>query len=891
MEKLLPLFKQIVLYYPRMNFARKHLYKLSHSILLKRGTMKHSQQADVDGITYFAKISEPLLWRQLKSSRKGLTKEQAEEQLRKGRNVLVEKEQKNIVVEFLSHFGNPLVLILLAAAGISDYLGATADAVIIAAIILVSVSLDFFQEHKANNAAQKLKERVVTTALVLRNSKKEQIKVADLCPGDVIFLNPGNLVPADARIIEAKDFFINQSSLTGESFPCEKNPAPIAKKDAALSDLTNIVFLGTSVISGSATAVIVKTGPATEFGKIAKTLVSPDESEFDRGIKHFGYLIMRFIIVLVLFIFFFRAVARHEFLESFIFAVAVAVGLTPELLPIILSVSMAKGSVNMAKKGVIVKKLSSIPNLGSMDILCTDKTGTLTQDAISLVKYVDVAGKDNQQVLLYAYLNSSNQTGIQNPMDKAVLDFKKKSVLKQAAQFKKVDEIPFDFVRKRISVVVRQGRKQVLITKGAPEEIFKICSHYKVRDKRIKFSTAARKKTIMLQYTKLSEQGYRVLALASRHIQNPRKTFSKNDEINLTLLGFIAFLDPAKEDVREVIQQLKSRGIEVKIITGDNELVTKKICNDIGLEIKGIMLGSELHALTDEALRAKVELITIFARFSPNEKNRVIEALKANKHVVGYLGDGINDAPSLKTADVGISVNTAVDVAKESASIILTHKSLRELQDGVLEGRKTFANTMKYIMMGISSNFGNMFSFAGAVIFLPFLPMLPVQILFNNLIYDFSQITIPSDNVDEEYIEKPKKWNLQSIKRFMWTFGPLSSFFDFLTFFVLYWIFKSPATVLQTGWFLESLATQTLVIHIIRTKKTPFFESIASNYLLLSSIACVAFGWLMPFTPIGKFFGFTPLPLYIIVVLLCITLAYLIAVEIVKRLFYFKYDL
>jgi Mg2+-importing ATPase len=547
----------------------------------------------------------------------------------------------------------------------------------------------------------------------------------------------------------------------------------------------------------------------------------------------------------------------------------------------ILSITMAKGSIRMAEKGVIVKRLSAIPNFGSMDILCTDKTGTLTQDKIELVKYTDVYGNDSSSVLEYVYLNSSYQTGIRNPMDEAVLNYKELDI----SDYVKVDEIPFDFFRKKMSVVVKKGADFWLITKGAPEEIFKVAPNFEVNGV-LRVITESDKEKIVHKYQEFSKQGYRVLALGVRKLDEEKTVYSKDDERDLTLIGFVSFFDPPKTGVKEVLEEIHAMGVEVKIITGDNELVTLKIAEDVGLVVKGVLFGYEIDSLTDDALRVVVEKTTVFARFSPDEKNRIITALKLNNHVVGYMGDGINDAPSLKTADVGISVNNAVDVAKEAAAIILTHKSLRELKSGIQEGRRTFANTLKYIMMGISSNFGNMFSVIGAVIFLPFFPMLPIQILLNNLLYDFSQITIPSDDVDEEYTRSPKRWNIHFIKRFMYLFGPISSCFDFVTFFILYAVLHADAQTFQTGWFLESLATQTLVIHIIRTRRIPFLQSRASKWVFLSTFSCVVIGWILPYTALGRYFGFIPLPLPVLFTIASIVLVYMCIVEFAKRYFY-----
>jgi len=845
-------------------------------------------------LSYYANVEADAIVKELNSSENGLFTSEAERRLKEyGPNALAEKKKLSIFFEILHHFKSPLIIILIIATAISAYFGEIIDAIIIAIMILLSVGLDFYLEHNAEKAAEKLKERVKTKARVIRNGQKREVKIDELCVGDIIELNAGALVPADARIIHCKDFFVNQSSLTGESFPVEKTAEPISLEQLSLTEMNNMLFFGTNVISGSATAVIVKTGGQTEFGKIAKSLAGAAvETEFDKGIKSFGFLITKVIIFLVLFIFLANSLIKHNFLESFMFAIAIAVGLTPELLPMIMSVNMAKGSMKMAGQGVIVKRLASIPNFGSMDVLCTDKTGTLTEDKIQLVKFTDVFGKESHRVLEFAYVNSTYQTGIKNPLDDAVLEFEHEKVHDNVYLYKKVDEIPFDFVRKKMSVIVSKSKNIFMITKGAPEEIFKSSSYYKLKGKRLTLKEKTLDK-IKEEYYDLSKQGYRVLAVAIKQLRtgwDRRKTYSKNDECNLELIGFVAFLDPPKKDVGFVVKELEKTGIEIKIITGDNELVTNKICSEIDLKVKGTLLGQEINAMDDEALKVRVENTTIFARFSPEQKNRVIQALRQNGHIVGYMGDGINDAPSLKTSDIGISVDSAVDVARESADIILTQKSLEALMNGVLEGRKTFGNTIKYIMMGLSSNFGNMFSVAPAVLFLPFLPMLPIQILLNNFIYDFSQITIPSDNVDAEFIQKPKRWNMKFIKMFMILLGPISSIFDILTFILLFFVFKVTPAQFQTGWFIESIATQTLVIHVIRTKKIPFLQSTASWKLLFSSIFAVVIAWIIPYTFVGEFFKFQTLPVHIMLCIVGLVAIYLVLVEIAKHSFYKKYD-
>jgi P-type Mg2+ transporter len=822
---------------------------------------------------------------ELGSSISGLSSEEAKKRLdRYGPNALAEKKEINIFLDFFSHFLNPLILILCIAAIMSVFMGEESDAVIIGFIILFGVLLDFVQEYNADKALKKLVDSVKTTSTVIRGGNKSEINVSDLVPGDVIFLSSGDMVPADARVIEAKYFFVNQSSITGESYPSEKTSEKIVRQNVSLSDLSNIVFRGTNVVSGSATAVILKTGKDTEFGKIASKLSEkPVRSDFEKSINDFGFFLMKIILILVVFIFFANSFLKHDYFQSFMFAIAIAVGVTPELLPMIMSVTMTIGSKKMLKKGVIVKKLSSIPNFGSMNILCTDKTGTLTENSISLVKYNDIMGNASEEVLTLTYFNSFFQTGIKNTLDEAVLGYKKIEI----STVKKIDEIPYDFVRKKMSVVVSIKGKRLLITKGAPEEIFKSCSYCIINGKKKVMGEQLKKKATGL-YHNLSEEGFRVLSIAVKELKDTRKAYSKDDENGMCLKGFVSFLDPPKKDVKETIKCLKELGVEVKIITGDNELVTKKICSEVGLEIKGILFGQDLSSFTDDALRVKAQNTTIFVRCSPDEKDRIITVLRANNNVVGYLGDGINDAPSLRTADVGISVDSAVDVAKESADIVLTKKSLTDLKEGIIEGRKTFGNTIKYIMMALSSNFGNMFSAAGAILFLPFLPMLPIQILLNNLIYDFSQVTIPSDNVDDDWVKSPRKWNLSFLKKFMYVFGPISSLFDYITFFVLFFVIKASAPVFQTGWFMESLATQTLVIHVIRTKRTPILKSRSSKLLVLSSILCLATGWLLPYTPIGKFFKFEPLPWNVCLILAGIVIVYLFVVEFAKRMFYRK---
>ena len=826
------------------------------------------------------------LFSRLKTSLNGLSSEEAKRRLEFfGYNELVRRKRRAVIIDFLSHFKSPLVIILLIAGLISGFFGEVVNMAIIFVIVMFSVVLDFYQESKAERAAEMLKQRVATTATVLRDGVKKEVGLAEIVPGDIIFLSAGDIVPADARVISAKDLFVNQSALTGESFPVEKTGLPLKTFDPSITEWSNYLFMGTSVVSGTATAVVVKTGSHTEYGKIAKRLVEREaETEFQRGIRSFGYMIMQVTFLLVLFVFFINALYMRSVLDSLLFAVALAVGLTPELLPMIISVNLSKGAVSMAKKGVIVKRLAAIQNFGSMDVLCTDKTGTLTENRIKLVLHVDLDGNESDKVLLYSYLNSYHQTGIKSPLDEAILRFRDVDV----KGYRKVDEVPFDFVRKRLSVVVEYQNQRFMITKGAPEEIAKICSYYEVGEVIADITDEVRRK-IEEKYVELSSEGYRVLAVAYKRLRENKPIYTAGDETEMVFLGFIAFLDPPKETAKEALQLLKNAGIELKILTGDNELVTRKVCEYLGFEIKGVVTGSEIAQMHDDALARVVEEANVFCRVTPAQKDRIINALKNNGHVVGFLGDGINDAPSLKTADVGISVDNAVDVAKESADIILLQNDLRVLHDGVLEGRKTFGNTMKYIMMGVSSNFGNMFSVAGASLFLPFLPMQPIQILLNNLLYDFSQSTIPTDEVDQEYIEKPKRWDIHFIRRFMVCLGPVSSLFDFLTFFIMLFVFNAHEPLFQTAWFIESLTSQILVIFAIRTKRSPFWRSKPSRLLLFSSISIIAFALIIPYTPLGEIFRFVKPPSTFYIALAAILGAYIALVEIVKSWFYKRY--
>jgi Mg2+-importing ATPase len=836
-------------------------------------------------ITEILTLPIEALLERLGSSLSGLTSEEAKRRLEVfGYNEVIERREKTLIAEYLSHLKNPLIIILLIAGLTSYFLGESESAIIVFSIIIISTLLDFYQEYKAERAAEMLRERVAVTATVLRDGVKREVKISEIVPGDIIYLSAGDVVPADARVVSARDLFIDQSALTGESFPVEKIPIQLKSSNIPITEWHNYLFMGTSVVNGSAVAVVVRTGNQTEYGQIARILaMRAPETEYQKGIRRFGYMIMQVTFLLVILVFFINALYRRDTIESLLFAVALAVGLTPELLPMIVTVNLSRGAINMAKSGVIVKRLASIQNFGSMDTLCTDKTGTLTENKIKLILYVDIDGKINEKVLLYAYINSYYQTGLRNPLDEAVVTYKSIDL----SSCKKIDEIPFDFIRKRLSIVVEYNGQHLMITKGAPEETMKISSFIEL-DGVVYDLTEEYRRRIEGKYLELSAEGFRVLGLAYKRLEGYKSMYSVSDESDMIFLGFLGFLDPPKETAREAIKLLKEAGVELKILTGDNELVTRKICEHLGLEIKGVVLGSEIDQLHDDALTRIVEEANIFCRVTPAQKNRIINALKANGHVVGFLGDGVNDAPSLRSADVGISVDNAVDVAKESADIILLKNDLTILYRGVVEGRKTFGNTMKYIMMAISSNFGNMFSVAGGSLFLPFLPMLPTQILLNNLLYDLTQITLPMDNVDQDYIEKPKRLDTFLISRFMMVFGPISSIFDFLTYILLLFLFKAEEHLFQTAWFLESLLTQTLVVFAIRTRRS-FYRSRPSKHLILTCTSTIVFALTLPYTPLGSVFSFVQPPIEFYPILVAIIGSYIMLVEVAKRWFYRRY--
>lgn len=806
----------------------------------------------------------------------GLTTQEAQARLVQfGPNEPAAKERNSFGAELWHAFANPLVLILVIAATVSAFTGDRVDAAIIGIIVLLSTAIDLTQSYRSQQAIEKLRAEVAPTATALRDGEWKEIRRREVVPGDVVRLSAGDLVPADARLLTARDLYVLQAALTGESLPAEKQAT--AEAASTKADAPNMVFLGTSVVSGSATAEVVATGPRTSFGDIAARLgTRPEETAFDHGLRKFSMLLARSVFFLVLFLLV-VSIARHrDPLQSLLFAVALAVGLTPEFLPMITSVTLSKGAVAMARKKVIVKHLSAIENLGSLDVLCSDKTGTLTAGTMSLDRSLGPFGGPSQRTLELAYLNSKFETGIRSPLDDVIL--------RQPAPANdgsaKCDEIPFDFERRRLSVVVQQQSRRILITKGAPEGIFPLLSGYEVEGKIIPVSDDAIRR-VQQTSEELNSQGFRSLAVA--YVEVPASAnYSVKDERNLILAGFLTFADEPLADAAQVVGSLKQDGVEMKVISGDNDLVTGHICTEVGIDPGKIMTGDDLDRMTDPALAHDVEQTRVFARISPAQKNRILLALKHNGHAVGFMGDGVNDAPSLHAADVGISVSSAVDVAREVADVILVQPGLRVLHDGIIEGRKAFGNVMKYLLMGTSSNFGNVFSMAGASVFLPFLPMLPTQILLNNLLYDLAQLTIPTDNVDDTYLQKPQHWDIHLIRNFMVFIGPISSIFDFLTFYVLLHFFRASEAQFHTGWFIESLATQTLVIFVIRTSKNPL-RSRPSGPLLASCLAAVAVGTYLPFSPLAKMLGFTPLPLSYFAFVAVATALYLLLVQAGKR--------
>jgi len=822
----------------------------------------------------------------MKSSLEGLSEEDAASRfLEVGPNVVAASEHRGWPWRLLTAARNPLVILLTVLATISFATGDARAGSVMALMVFLGVLLRFVQEARADAAAEKLKAMINVTAAVVRAGKEEEIPLKQLVPGDVVKLSAGDMIPADVRLIAVKDLFISQGTLTGESLPVEKLDKRETQPGISPLELANICFLGTSVESGAATAVILATGAQTYFGSMAASMVGdPEPTSFDKGMQQFTRLMIRFMMVMVPLVFLINGLTKHNWHEAFFFSIAIAVGLTPEMLPMIVSVCLSKGALAMSKKKVIVKQLNAIQNFGAMDVLCTDKTGTLTMDQVILERYCDVMQKDDAAVLLDAFLIAHFQTGLKNVLDRAVLAHRDAHE-DLVVGYRKVDEIPFDFVRRMMSVVVEKPDKDHrLLTKGAPEAVFPLCGSYEL-DGKILPLEPNRAAELVQQYEQLSADGFRVLAVAHKHLA-AEEFISKEDECDLILKGYVAFLDPPKESAGKAINALQNHGVSVKVLTGDNDLVTRNVCRQVGLNADDILLGNKVETMTDAELAEAAESALVFARLSPAHKQRIIRALQQKGHVVGFMGDGINDAPALHVADVGISVDSAVDIAKAAAAVILLEKDLMVLDDGVIEGRKVFVNILKYVRMGASSNFGNMFSVLGASAFLPFMPMAPIQVLTNNLLYDFSQVPIPTDTVGLEQIAQPRPWHIGDIKKFVLFIGPISSIFDYTTFFVMLYIFGcwDPArfSLFQTGWFVESLITQTLIVHVIRTNKIPFIQGRASWQLTMTTVAIMAIAAWLPYSPLAPALGFTALPPLYWPILLATLLCYVVLTQIVK---------
>ncbi|CAF0705064.1 magnesium-translocating P-type ATPase [Candidatus Methylacidithermus pantelleriae] len=857
-----------------------------------------------------ASLSPEELFQRLESDAQGLSSLEAEKRLSLyGPNELVSEKPPGWGYRLYTAFRNPLVILLTILALLSFLTGDLRGAVVMSVMVALGVSLRFIQETRADAAAARLKKMIHVTATVLRDGQWQELALEDIVPGDVVRLSAGDMVPADIRLVSAKDLFLIQATLTGESMPVEKADSPDRRPGLSPLERSNLCFLGTSVESGSAVGLVLFTGRQTYLGKVASSLVAEEPpTAFDRGVQRFTWLMIRFMLVMAPLVFLINGLSKHNWKEAFFFAMAVAVGLTPEMLPMIVSVCLSKGALAMSRKKVIVRRLPSIQNLGAMDILCTDKTGTLTRDRVILEIYCDVFGNESEEVLHDAFLISHFQTGLKNVLDRAVLEHAELHKELNVGNYSKVDEIPFDFSRKMMSVVVESVDGQtLLLTKGAPEAVFGRCTHFQ-SDGKIFPMEPIFAGDLLEEVRNLSEDGFRVLAVAKKPLERRRLAYSKDDEEALILTGYLAFLDPPKDSAERAIAALRQEGVKVKVLTGDNDLVTKKVCEEVGLTAKRIILGSELDRMSPEELEEACENADIFARLSPTHKKLIVEALQKKGHVVGFLGDGINDAPALRVADVGISVDNAVDIAKESADVILLEKDLNVLAEGILEGRRVFVNIVKYIRMGASSNFGNMFSVVGASAWLPYLPMAPIQVLTNNLLYDFSQVPIPTDTVEPELVARPRPWELSSIAKFIVLIGPISSIFDYTTYAIMWFFFQcrnlqlvSPpelaarfagavdpdgtyaAALFHTGWFVESLMTQTLIIHVIRTSKIPFLQSQASWPLTVTTALIMAIGAWLPYSSFGSALGFVPLPRLYWAFLAATLLAYLALTQWVKH--------
>jgi Mg2+-importing ATPase len=843
-----------------------------------------------------ARCDEATALGQLDARVDGLTEpEVAERILRFGANQIARGKRRSKPLLLYDNVKNPLIILLVVLSLVSYLTGDVRAAVVVLVMVVLGVVLRFVQESRADNAAARLKAMVSSTATVVRGGHDQEIPLASLVPGDVIRLGAGDMVPADVRLLTTKDLFLNQSALTGEAMPVEKHAGPAPGDIDAPLELPNLCFLGSNVESGAGTALVVHTGQRTYFGALAASIGTERQlTSFDKGVNGFTWLMIRFIAVMVPTVFLINGVSRGNWVEAFLFAVAVAVGLTPEMLPMIVTVNLSKGALAMAREKVIVKRLNAIQNLGAMDVLCTDKTGTLTEGRIVLEQHVDVQGHESERVLHYGYLNSYHHTGLKNLMDEAILDHEElEERLRAKEKYRKIDEIPFDFVRRRMSVIVEdESGANTLICKGAVEEVLGLCRAAEI-DGAIQPLTPEHIAEGQAIVHGLNTQGFRVIALAYKEMPGApdAPVYSVKDEAELTLLGFMAFLDPPKETAGAALTLLDGRRVAVKVLTGDNEIITQYICRQVGMPVERLLLGAAIEGMSDSELAEAAEATNIFAKLAPAHKERIIHALQQKGHVVGFLGDGINDAPALKAADVGISVNSAVDIAKESSDIILLETSLLVLEKGVVEGRRVFGNVIKYIKMAASSSFGNMFSVVGASAVLPFVPMLPIQVLINNLLYDFSQTAIPSDRVDLEWLSVPRRWAIGDIQRFILFIGPISSIFDYLTFWIMLSVFhaRNNPALFHTGWFVESLFTQTLIIHVIRTNKIPFLQSRASWPLIAASVLIPAIGVWLTLSPLAATLGFVALPGRYWLLLAGMLVSYMLLTQVVKHWFHRRY--
>jgi len=836
--------------------------------------------APTNGLDTFWALPTNTVFVRLQATIDGLSETEAQKRLQLyGYNTLKPKKKSDSLALLLAQFKSPIIIILLFATGLSLVLHDVTDALIILVIVVISGLLGFWQERGAVNAVQKLLSIVQVRVKTLRDGHFMELPVEEVVPGDIVMLSAGDIIPGDCLIIESKDLFVDEATLTGETYPVEKEAGTL-DETATLSTRTNTLFMGTHVVSGSGKVIVVHTGRNTEFGKISEQLkFRPPETEFELGVNRFGYLLLEVTLILIIAIFAINVYFHRPVLEAFLFSLALAVGLTPQLLPAIISINLAHGAKRMADKKVIVKRLASIENFGSMDVLCSDKTGTLTEGLVQLHTALDIEGQASEKTLLYGYINASYETGFMNPLDEAIRRYRKFEL----SHVSKLDEVPYDFIRKRLSILVSKDGSRIMVTKGALSNVLAVCSAVELPGGQVIEISQVQKK-INQKFEDVSSKGFRVLGLAYKDMGS-QSSIKKDDEADMTFLGLLVFFDPLKEGIVQIIQTLRGSGVTLKVITGDSRLVAASVAERMNFPNRSILTGSSIREMSNEALIKRVRNVDIFAEIEPNQKERIILALRKSGNVVGYMGDGINDASALHAADVGISVNSAVDVAKEVADIVLLEKDLHVLANGVLEGRKTFANTLKYVFMATSANFGNMFSMAGASLFLSFLPLLPKQILFTNLLTDFPEMTIATDNVDKEMLGRPRRWNIKFIRNFMLVFGLLSSVFDYLTFGVLLFILHAPVKEFRTGWFMESVISASMIVLVIRPRG-PFLKSKPGRALLMTTLLVVLVTILFPYTPMGTLFGFAPIPVPYLLTLLLVVVLYIISADIAKRFFY-----